>query len=222
MKLLLADDEKELTQAIQAILEHSGYDTDVANDGEQALHLAQKGYYDAFIFDIMMPKMDGVEVLSTLREEGDTTPALLLTAKAQVEDRVAGLNAGADDYLTKPFAMKELIARISAMTRRKEMMAEGHLQRGNITLVRSTMEMKNDQSGVRLSQYEFNLIAFLFENPNKNIEKKGILEKIWREEEQQTEDGVHVYLAYLKNKLAALDATMTLMEDGGFCRLEVS
>lgn len=169
MKLLLADDEKELSQAICAILEHKGYEVDPVYDGREALEKARIQYYDGYIFDIMMPEMDGVEVLSALRQQGNTTPALLLTAKAEVEDRVKGLNAGADDYLTKPFAMKELIARIGAMTRRKEMMADDRLVCGNVALMRRTMELTNGDSSIRLSQHEYGLAELFFQNPGKNI-----------------------------------------------------
>lgn len=221
MKLLLADDEKELSQAICAILEHKGYEVDPVYDGREALEKARIQYYDGYIFDIMMPEMDGVEVLTALRQQGNTTPALLLTAKAEVEDRVKGLNAGADDYLTKPFAMKELIARIGAMTRRKEMMADDRLVCGNVALMRRTMELTNGDSSIRLSQHEYGLAELFFQNPGKNITTPQIRERVWQGDAAE-EGTVRVYTAYLQNKLGALRADVRLVDGGkAVYRLEV-
>jgi len=141
MKLLLAEDTHDLSHAVCAVLSHEGYDVDPAYDGEEAMELIRKNGYDAIVLDIMMPKKDGLEVLKELRESNIVTPVLLLTAKGTVDDRVAGLDAGADDYLPKPFAMKELLARIRAMTRRRNVYSGEDIRFADLRLATSTLEL---------------------------------------------------------------------------------
>ena len=160
MKILLAEDTRDMNHVLTAALTHEGYDVDSAFDGEEALDFVRTNGYDAMVLDIMMPKKDGLQVLKELREENIVTPVLLLTAKAEVDDRVNGLDAGADDYLTKPFAMKELLARVRAMTRRKTEYAAKKLQYGDFSLDDEKFELSCENS-VRLSVKEFELLQAL-------------------------------------------------------------
>lgn len=222
MKLLLAEDEVELSNALRALLEHSGYVVDAVYDGQSALDLGRINYYDGFIFDIMMPVMDGLTALCRLRSLGIVTPALLLTAKSEVEDRVAGLDAGADDYLAKPFAMKELLARINAMIRRKETLAVDQWQIGNLQLRRSTMELSNGSSSIRLNVTEYQMIEMFFQNPGKAITSDQLIERVWPADGEGDADTVTIYISYLRHKMQALQARPALTEaDGAYC-LEVA
>ena len=151
MRLLLAEDERELSQALVAILTHSNYSVDAVYDGREALTYLENGNYDGAILDIMMPKMDGLAVLRRIREQGNAIPVLLLTAKAEVDDRVAGLDCGADDYVTKPFATKELLARIRAMTRRQAELTSSVLKFANLSLDRAGYEMSTEKGTFRLA-----------------------------------------------------------------------
>ena len=166
MKLLLAEDEKDMAAALVAVLEHSGYEVDAVRDGRAALALAHKGTYACMVFDVMMPVMDGVTALKELRAAGDTTPVLLLTAKAEVGDRIEGLDAGADDYLPKPFAMGELLARLRSLTRRAEVYAPVELSLGSVTLDVGKQELAA-KSAVRLASKETQLMQLLMMNAGK-------------------------------------------------------
>ncbi|MCR5295696.1 MAG: response regulator transcription factor [Lachnospiraceae bacterium] len=205
MKILLAEDTRDLNRAVSAILTHEGYDVDSAYDGEEALRFLSSGSYDAVVLDIMMPRLSGIEVLSSLRKMKDTTPVLLLTAKAEVDDRVAGLDAGADDYLTKPFAMKELLARIRSMTRRRTLYSAEELHFSDITLRSESLELAAENA-VRLSMKEFELMRLLIANAEKPLDTAFLLGQIWGAEEDATEDTVYLYISYLKSKLKAVDA----------------
>ena len=163
MKLLLAEDEKDMAAALVAVLEHSGYEVDAVRDGRAALALAHKGAYACMVFDVMMPVMDGVTALKELRAAGDTTPVLLLTAKAEVGDRIEGLDAGADDYLPKPFAMGELLARLRSLTRRAEVYASAELSLGSVTLDVGKQELAA-KSAVRLASKETQLMQLWMMN----------------------------------------------------------
>lgn len=222
MRLLLAEDEEELSMALTAILRHSEYEVDAVFDGEEALAAAKENYYDGMIFDIMMPKKDGITLLKELREAGNVTPVLLLTAKAELDDRVLGLDAGADDYLTKPFAMTELLARIRAMLRHKENTMPDNLTFGNISLKRATMELLGKSSAIRLSAGEFELLELLIRNHDKDVSNKTILEMVWPSDEQADEDTVLIYVSYIRKKMEAVQADCAARDtaDGGY-RLEL-
>ncbi|MCD7951041.1 MAG: response regulator [Erysipelotrichaceae bacterium] len=166
MRLLLAEDEKELVDALVVILKHNHYSVDSVDNGEDALYYLENQDYDGAILDIMMPKMDGLTVLKTIREEGIKVPVIMLTAKAEIDDRVLGLDLGADDYLPKPFSTKELLARIRAMTRRKDEQVDNLLKLGNITLDRSTFELSSPTSSLRLANKEFQMLEMLMSNHN--------------------------------------------------------
>ena len=169
MRLLIAEDERELANALAAILKHSHYSVDAVYDGEDALDYALTQNYDGIILDIMMPKRDGLSVLEELRRQEMDTPVLLLTAKSEIDDRIAGLDTGADDYLTKPFAMGELLARIRAMTRRKSAFTPDVLSFGNIRLDRQNFELSGDTASLRLSNKEFQMMEMLMRSPGQVI-----------------------------------------------------
>ena len=169
MRLLLAEDEERLNQALTEILRHHRYEVDAVRDGKEALAFAESGDYDGIVLDIMMPKMDGVSVLRALRSQGITTPVLLLSARAEVEDRITGLDAGADDYLTKPFSSDELLARIRAMTRRSGNFTPNLLRFGNIALERESFELSVGEHSQRLSSKEFQMLEMLMLHPNRLI-----------------------------------------------------
>lgn len=209
MRLLLAEDEEQLSRAVAAVLRHNGYEVDVAANGQAAVDLALGAAYDCMIFDIMMPVMDGIEALSQIRASGNVTPVILLTAKAEVEDRVSGLEAGADDYLTKPFAMAELVARIRSATRRREAFTPKLLSLGNITLDRDLQELKAENA-VRLAKKESGLLEYLLLNPGKPLGTDEIFRRVWADDPEMDIDVVWVYISYLRNKLQAVNADVEI------------
>lgn len=212
MRLLLAEDEKELSNALVAILKHNHYSVDAVYNGEDALEYGLTKVYDAIILDIMMPKKDGLQVLSELRQHNVTVPVLMLTAKAEVDDRIAGLDTGADDYLTKPFAMGELLARIRAMTRRKEEFTPNELQCGNIRLDKGNLELSGNGLSYRLNNKEFQMLEMLIINKNRLITAKQFMERIWGNEAETEINIVWVYISYLRKKLSALNANLEIKE----------
>lgn len=218
MKILLAEDEKDMSAALVAILTHSGYEVDPVYDGEAAVQMAQRHSYDCMVFDIMMPKLDGVQALQQIRDGGDVTPVIMLTAKSEVADRINGLDAGADDYLTKPFAMAELLARLRAMTRRSTAFTPQKLQTGSVSLDVAEQELCSTNA-VRLSAKETKLMQLLMLNADKDLTTGEILSRVWPDEEED-EKIVWIYSSYLKEKLAAIDADITITGgEGGPFRL---
>ena len=220
MKLLLAEDTRDLNRVLTVALNHEGYEVDSVYDGEEALEKVRMSGYDALILDIMMPKKDGLAVLRELRERNVVTPVLLLTAKAEVDDRVAGLDAGADDYLTKPFAMKELLARVRAMTRRRTDYAAKSLQYGDFSLNNETFEL-SCENAVRLSVKEFELLQTLIVNQNVETTSGYLLEHVWNGMPEANADTVWLYVSYLRGKLSAVaSGVQVLGERGGSFRLQ--
>lgn len=179
MRLLLAEDERELSKALSTILKHNLYTVDTVFDGEEALAYIENGNYDGVILDIMMPKIDGISVLKIIRSKGINVPVLILTAKSEVDDKVLGLDCGANDYLTKPFSIKELLARIRAMTRIKTEAVDSLLKFGNVTLNRVTFELSTAYGSYRLANKEFQIMEMFMSNPKNLISTERILEKIW-------------------------------------------
>ncbi|MGN0633172.1 MAG: response regulator transcription factor [Oscillospiraceae bacterium] len=210
MRLLIAEDEKELSNALAAVLKHNNYSVDTVYDGADAYDFALSGNYDGIILDIMMPKMDGLEVLSKLRSGGINVPVLLLTAKSEVEDRVKGLDAGADDYLTKPFAMSELLARIRAMTRRSSQLSSNELSFGDITLSRATYELVGEKGSVRLGSKEFQMLEYMMTNPNMLISTEKFMEKIWGFDSETEMSVVWVYISYLRKRLSTVGSKVVI------------
>lgn len=214
MKILLAEDTRDMNHVLTAALTHEGYDVDSAFDGEEALDFVRTNGYDAMVLDIMMPKKDGLQVLKELREENIVTPVLLLTAKAEVDDRVNGLDAGADDYLTKPFAMKELLARVRAMTRRKTEYAAKKLQYGDFSLDDEKFELSCENS-VRLSVKEFELLQALILNQNHEVSTQYLLEHVWDGAEAAGPDTVWLYISYLRGKLRSVASNVEIEGERG-------
>ena len=210
MRLLLAEDEKELSNALVAVLKHSNYSVDAVYDGADALNYGLCENYDGIILDIMMPKMDGIEVLKKLREKGIHTPVLLLTAKSQVADRITGLDSGADDYLTKPFAMGELLARIRAMTRRKTEFSPNDLAIGNITLSRETFDLKGPKGTQKLGNKEFQMLEMMMANKNTLISTERFMERIWGYDSEAEINVVWVFISYLRKKLVSVGADVEI------------
>ena len=210
MRLLFAEDEKSLSRAVTAILEKSNYSVDAVYDGQDAVDYLRAGNYDGAILDIMMPKMDGIEVLKTIRAEGNHVPVLMLTAKAEVDDKVLGLDSGANDYLTKPFSTKELLARIRAMTRAQTAQQSSVLSFGNITLDQTTYMLSGPGGSFRLANKEFQMLETLMANPHRLISSERFLEKIWGYDSEAEINVVWVYISYLRKKLAALNANVQI------------
>jgi DNA-binding response OmpR family regulator len=206
MRLLLAEDERELSRALVTILTKQNYSVDAVFDGEEALAYLAATSYDGVILDIMMPKMDGLSVLRQLRKQGNDVPVLLLTAKTEIDDRVVGLDCGADDYLTKPFAPKELLARIRAMTRRGGGTADPILKFGNVHLNRATFELSSESGSFRLANKEFQMMEMLMMHPGSLIPSDRFLEKIWGLDSEVENNIVWVYISYLRKKLKVLAA----------------
>ena len=210
MRLLLAEDEKSLARAVAAILEKNNYAVDVVYDGKDALDYLRSGDYDGAILDIMMPGMDGIAVLCALRAQGSRLPVLMLTAKAEVEDKVLGLDSGANDYLTKPFAAQELLARIRAMTRTQTAQTSSILRLGNVSLNRASFELSTPAGSFRLANREFQMLEILMSNPRNLISAERLLEKIWGCDSDAEINVVWVYVSYLRKKLSALHANVQI------------
>lgn len=210
MRLLLAEDERELSEALVTVLRRNNYSVDAVYDGQAALDYLEAAEYDGAILDIMMPKMDGITVLRRIREQGNAVPVLLLTAKTEVDDRVTGLDAGADDYLGKPFAMKELLARIRAMTRRQPEIPRNVLEFGNLILDRATFELKCGKESIRLANKEFQMLEMLMSNPGQIISTDRFMEKVWGYDSETEINVVWVYISYLRKKLSAVKADVQI------------
>ena len=210
MRLLLAEDEKELNTALATVLRRNNYTVDCAYDGEEALDFIDSNEYDGVILDIMMPKIDGIKVLKTMRNEGNNVPVLFLTAKSEIDDRVEGLDAGADDYLTKPFAMKELLARVRALTRRQGDIADSVLKSGNLSLNKSTFELSVSNSNMRLGNKDFQMMEMLMSNEGVVISAEKFMDKIWGFDSDADISVVWVYISNLRKKLVSLDADMEI------------
>ena len=210
MRLLLAEDEKALSKALVTILELNNYSVDAVNDGQAALDYLEADNYDGVILDIMMPKVDGITVLKTIRSKGNRIPVLMLTATAEVDDKVLGLDAGANDYLTKPFHTQELLARIRAMTRTQTAQTDSRLQMGNIMLDHAAFELSSPAGSFRLANKEFQVLELLMRNPHSLIASERLLEKIWGYDSEAEINVVWVYISYLRKKLSALHANIQI------------
>jgi DNA-binding response OmpR family regulator len=204
MKILLVDDEVQLCEALSVILKKNNYSVDCAFNGEDGLDLALSGIYDLVILDIMMPKIDGLSVLKTLRKEKIDTPILLLSAKSEISDKIDGLNLGADDYLTKPFVTDELLARIRALLRRKEKFTGDVLSFNDISLDRDSLELIKGEKRITLGKKEFQILEMLMLNVGKSIDKEKFIEKIWGFDTEAEYNTIEVYVSFLRRKLSAV------------------
>ncbi len=210
MRILLAEDEKELSDALVVILKHNNYEVTPVYDGRMALDNILEGNYDGVILDIMMPKMDGIEVLQKVREQKNDTPIMILTAKSEIDDKVLGLDSGADDYLSKPFATKELLARLRSITRRKTEAVSAVLNYGNISLNCATFELSSPTGSVHLQNKEFQMFEMLISNPRQIISPERFIEKIWGYDSEAESNVVWVYISYIRKKLSGLNANIQI------------
>ncbi|MBE6786400.1 MAG: response regulator transcription factor [Ruminococcaceae bacterium] len=210
MRLLLAEDEKELSKALCAVLKHNNYSVDAVYNGQDALDYGLCENYDGIILDLMMPKMNGLDVLKKLRESSVATPVIILTAKSELEDKITGLDAGADDYLTKPFAMGELLARLRALTRRKSEFSPNLLSFGNVSLNRENYELCVGEEAMRLGNKEFQMMEMLLSNAGRLISTEQFMEHIWGYETEAEINVVWVYISYLRKKLSSLKADIEI------------
>ncbi len=209
MRILLAEDEKALARAVVKIFEKNNYSIDAVHDGEDALAYLEAGNYDAAVLDIMMPKMDGITVLRKLRASGSTLPVLMLTAKSEIDDKVLGLDSGANYYLTKPFDSKELLAAVRAITRTTAEV-DTKLTVGNITLDRSSFELSSPGGSVRLANKEFQMMEMMMSSPKNIISVESFMDRIWGYDTDTESNVVWVYISYLRKKLTALGANVRI------------
>lgn len=212
MKVLYAEDERQLSVAVTEILKMEGFEVTAVYDGGQALEALEQDYFDAVILDIMMPVADGMEVLRHMRENGNHTAVLMLTAKATLDDRISGLTTGADDYLAKPFAMKELVARLHSLIRRNSDYRHSVVKFSNIELDSNTCELKSDKGSLRLNNTEAELLTFLIHNTGKYYSAEEINERVWNGKESA--EKAELYVFYLKNKLRQIHSAASILMNG--------
>ena len=217
MRILLAEDERPLARAIVKIFEKNNYSADAVYNGQEALEYLELGNYDAAVLDIMMPEADGITVLKTLRASGNNIPVLFLTAKAEIDDKVLGLDSGADYYLTKPFDSKELLAAIRAITRNNASL-DSKLTFGNVTLDRATFYLSSPRGSIRLANKEFQMMEMFMSNPHHIIPTERFMEKIWGFDNDAEINVVWVYISYLRKKLTSLgaDVQITASRNAGY------
>ena len=215
MKILLAEDEQQLSRVLETAMTHEGYQVDTAFDGQEAVDLAKENAYDLMILDIMMPVKTGIEALKEIRQTGNTTHVIMLTAMSEVDDKVTGLDAGADDYLTKPFSLKELLARLRSMSRRVATFTPNLLQIGQTSLNVGEHELISSNS-IRLAGKESKMMEFLMLNAQKSLSTQEIFRHVWANDEDLDEGFVWIYISYLRQKLKAIHADLAILgEEGG-------
>ena len=210
MRLLYAEDERSLARAVSTLLIKNNYSVDVVYDGESALDYLETGNYDGVILDVMMPKLDGFQVLKRMRAQGDSTPVLLLTARSEIDDRVSGLDSGANDYLTKPFDMKELLARIRAMTRVLSVQPDKTIRRGSVTLDCSSYDLTGPGGSFKLAGKEYQMMEMLMRTPRRLISTDTFMDRIWGYDSEAEVNIVWVYISMLRKKLKAIDADVEI------------
>ena len=204
MRILLVEDEERLSQALVEIFKENKFGIDAVYNGVDGLNSARTGIYDIVILDIMLPQLDGLAVLRTLREEKNAVPVLLLTAKEDVADKVEGLDSGADDYMTKPFSTEELLARVRALTRRKGDVRDDNLSLGDLALNRKNCEIVSIVTGQALALKEYQIIELLFRHPHEVITKEAIIERIWGDRSTAEYNNVEVYISFIRKKMEFL------------------
>ena len=210
MKILLAEDERSLSKAVKAILTKNNYSVDTVYDGEEAVLYALASEYDLIIMDIMMPKKDGILALKELRSKGRDVPVLMLTARSEIDDKVEGLDSGANDYMTKPFAAKELLARIRVLTRQNSSSNDNILRFGNLTLDRGSFELSSPKGRYKLAGKEFQMMEMLMMNHGILISTERFMDKIWGLDSEADISTAWTYISFLRKKLAALGADVRI------------
>lgn len=217
MKILLAEDEQQLSRVLETAMTHEGYQVDTAFDGQEVVDLSKENAYDLMILDIMMPVKTGIEALKEIRQTGNTTHVIMLTAMSELDDKVTGLDAGADDYLTKPFSLKELLARLRSMSRRVATFTPNLLQIGQTSLNVGEHELISSNS-IRLAGKESKMMEFLMLNAQKSLSTQEIFRHVWsKDEDEDLDEGfVWIYISYLRQKLKAIHADLAILgEEGG-------
>ena len=215
MRLLYAEDERSLARAVSTILRKNNYSVDVVYDGQSALDYLETENYDGAILDVMMPNADGFEVLRRMRARGDSTPVLLLTARGEIDDRVAGLDSGANDYLTKPFDMKELLARIRAMTRVLSVQPDKTISFGKVTLDCASYDLCGPDGSTKLAGKEFQMMEMLMRNPRKLVSTETFMDRIWGYDSEAELNIVWVYISTLRKKLKGIGADIEIKAQRG-------
>ena len=217
MKVLYAEDERQLSVAVTEILKMEGFEVTPVYDGQEALDALGKDYFDVVVLDIMMPKKDGIEVLESMRRSGNYTAVLMLTAKATVDDRITGLSSGADDYLAKPFAMKELVARLNSLIRRNSSYRHSTVKLSNIELDSNTCELRSDKGSLRLNNPEAEVLTFLIRHVGEAYTAEQINEQVWQGKESP--EKAELYVFYLKNKLRQIHSKVNVQIENDTYRL---
>lgn len=210
MNVLVVEDEKRLAAALKQILEQAGYHVDAVFDGQSGLDYAESGLYDVIILDVMLPRMDGFEVIRRLRRGGNSTPVLFLTARSQLADKVTGLDQGGDEYMTKPFQPEELLARLRAITRRKGEIVIEEASFGDLVLDLSTCYLRCGEREVHLSYKEFEVAKLFMTNPNQTISKEQMLVKVWGMDADVADNSVEAYISFLRKKLKFLKSNVEI------------
>ena len=217
MKVLVAEDQADLSRLLKIAIEHEGFTVDIANNGQEAVDLAAQNAYDVMILDIMMPVKDGITALKEIRQAGDDTYIIMWTAMTEIDDRVNGLDAGADDYMTKPYSIKELMARLRTLDRREKQYEQPLLQFGDLTLDPDEQRIESHNS-ISLSGKETKLLAIFMSNPNKEIPSQQLLNTVWDDDDQAEPADLWIYISYLRQKLQSINAHVQLVgnQDGPF------
>lgn len=211
MRILIVEDERDLAMILSERLKIEGYYADAVYDGESGLDKALSGIYDLIILDVMLPKMNGIQVLEEIRKSNLDTPVLMLTAKSEIEDKICGLDNGADDYITKPFNTKELFARIRALLRRREKkLVDDNIKFADITLDKSTHEIHRDENKVKLTKKEYSILEMLIMNRGKVVSKENIMIKIWGYDSEVEYNSIEVYISFLRKKISAVGSAVQI------------
>lgn len=210
MRILIVDDEVRLAEALGQIMTQNKYIADIVNDGESGYDYAMSGIYDVIILDVMLPKMNGFDIVRKMRENKEKTPVILLTAKDEVTDKVAGLDCGADDYLTKPFSPEELLARVRALSRRQGEIVSNELKFGDLILNQSANTLFCGAKSIRLGLKEFEILRLLMSNPTSIVTKEDLILKVWGSDSNAEDNNVEVYISFLRKKFFFLGSTVTI------------
>ncbi len=210
MRILVVEDEIRLADSLKQIISEQQYSVDVVHDGEAGYDCAMSGIYDVIILDVMLPKLNGFELVRQMRAHHEKTPVILLTAKDEIADKVKGLDCGADDYLTKPFAPEELLARVRALSRRQGEIIPNELGYGDLTLNQSTNTLFCKHKSVHLGLKEFEVLRLLMSNPNGVVPKEELLTKVWGADSDAEDNNVEVYISFLRKKIFFLDSKVTI------------
>ena len=211
MRLLLVEDEKHLSEALQQILIKNKYIVDAIYNGDEGLEYALTDVYDIIILDIMLPKLNGIEILKSIRKRKISTPVILLTAKSSIEDKILGLDSGADDYLPKPFSLDELLARLRALTRRNgDFINENILEFSDIKLNLSSYDMISNDSSITLTQKEFDILKYFMQRPKIVVSKDDLITKLWGFDSDVEHNNIEVYISFLRKKLSHVESNVKI------------